>query len=100
MPPGAVDAVGHLTYGGGHSESVRAPPAWLSGEGTLMDIFTLTCDKLPADTRVIRLSGHEAISQLYGFTIDLAIPGDEGLTFDMADAVDATATLEINDVQG
>ena len=65
-----------------------------------MEIFTLTCDKLPVDTRVIRLSGHEAISQLYSFTIDLAIPGDEGLTFDMADAVDATATLHINDAEG
>jgi type VI secretion system secreted protein VgrG len=62
-----------------------------------MDIFTLTCDKLPPDTRVMVLSGYEGLSRLYSFTLDIVIPGDEGLSFDMADAVDAPATLEIHD---
>lgn len=65
-----------------------------------MDVFTLACDKLPTDTRVMRLTGFEGISRLYSFTLDLVIPGDEGLSFDMAEAVNATATLDIHEGSG
>ena len=65
-----------------------------------MDVFTLSCAKLPAHTRVMRLSGHEGLSRLYSFTLDLVMPGAEGMTFDMADAVDATATLKIQAEDG
>ncbi|HEX8705043.1 MAG TPA: type VI secretion system tip protein TssI/VgrG [Myxococcaceae bacterium] len=65
-----------------------------------MDLFTLTCDKLPADTRVMRLSGSDGISRLYHFVIQVVIPGDEGMTFDMGEALSASATLHINDAEG
>jgi type VI secretion system secreted protein VgrG len=65
-----------------------------------MDIFTLTCDKLPLHTRVMRLSGQEGVSRLYSFLLDLVIPGDDALSFDMGGVVDSTATLQIHDADG
>lgn len=65
-----------------------------------MDLFTLTCDKLPPDTRVMRLSGSEGLSRLYSFVIQVVIPGDDGLTFDMGEALSAPATLAINGPEG
>lgn len=65
-----------------------------------MDIFTLTCDKFPHGTRVMRLSGQEGMSRLFSFTLDLVIPGDDALSFDMASAVDSSATLRILDADG
>ncbi len=65
-----------------------------------MDPFTLTCDKLPPNVRVMRMSGLEGLSQLYRFSLELVIPGDEGLTFDMEETLYAPATLSINDKDG
>jgi len=65
-----------------------------------MDLFTLTCDKLPAPTRVRRFSGSEGISRLYSFVIELAIPGDEGLVFNMGEALNAPASFTIHGVEG
>ncbi|MDY7224854.1 type VI secretion system Vgr family protein [Hyalangium rubrum] len=65
-----------------------------------MDVFTLTCDKLPTETRVMRVSGHEGLSRLYSFTLDLVMPGDEGLSFDMGEAINTAATLDIHEGNG
>lgn len=65
-----------------------------------MDIFTLNCGKLPADSRVMRMSGYEGISRLYRFTLDVVMPGHEGLVFEMGTAVDADATLQVHDGEG
>ncbi|WP_224366485.1 type VI secretion system Vgr family protein [Hyalangium versicolor] len=65
-----------------------------------MDLFTLTCDKLPPTTRVMKLFGSEGLSRLYSFTAELVIPGDEGLVFDMGEALNATAILHIHGAEG
>lgn len=65
-----------------------------------MDLFTLTCDKFPATTRVTRFSGSEGISRLYSFVIELAIPGDDGLVFNMSEALNAPVSFTIHGVEG
>jgi type VI secretion system secreted protein VgrG len=69
-------------------------------EGIDMDLFTLTCDKLPDTAQVLRFSGSEGLSRLYSFVIELAIPGDDGLVFSMGDALNAPASFTIHGVDG
>ncbi|MDY7227174.1 type VI secretion system Vgr family protein [Hyalangium rubrum] len=63
-------------------------------------LFTISCDALPADTRVLRLGGTEGISHLYSFTLQLLMHEDEGLVFEMEQALNAPATLTIHGGDG
>jgi hypothetical protein len=70
-------------------------PARLGGlaGGIHLDLFILTCDRLPPGMRVTQFSGVEGLSRLYRFTLDVVIPGDQGLVLDLSETLDSFAAL-------
>ncbi len=58
----------------------------------MQDVFTVECGAISGDTRVVGFRGSEGISRPYAFDLFLQIDSAE---FEIADALDAKATLTI-----
>lgn len=62
----------------------------------MIDVFKVKSTALPAETRVVGFRGTEGISRLYSFDIYLTLDAESAESFDLGDAVGATASLVID----
>jgi type VI secretion system secreted protein VgrG len=66
----------------------------------MIDVFTMTSSSLPEGTRVVGFRGNEGISRPYAFEVFLTIADEESQDFDLADAINAKATLTLDRQDG
>ena len=62
----------------------------------MKDIFTISSSALPERSRVVGFRGVEALSRPYEFEIFVVMTSDDGAHFEMADAINAAATLSMH----
>jgi type VI secretion system secreted protein VgrG len=66
----------------------------------MSDVFKMSASGLPKGARVVGFRGSEGLSRLYGFEVFLAFAPDEAASLDMAEAVNAKATLTLDRQDG
>jgi type VI secretion system secreted protein VgrG len=66
----------------------------------MIDVFTMSSSALPDGTRVVGFRGNEGISRPYAFEVFLTIADEESQDFDLADAINAKATLTLDRQDG
>ena len=63
-------------------------------------LFSMTADALPAETRVRSFTGWESLSQPFRFVIDLWVPESDALSLDLDGALETAATLSVHREDG
>jgi type VI secretion system secreted protein VgrG len=66
----------------------------------MIDVFTMSSSSLPDGTRVVGFRGNEGISRPYAFEVFLTIADEESQDFDLADTINAKATLTLDRQDG